>query len=375
MGTQDSQRLRRRTSERLPLGGSSTLEAPIRFRAFRAGLLGALGVGVGLVIWGMVSTLSTVLIYVGLALFIVLGMDPLISWLQRIGLPRPAAVAAVFIGAAGSVTGVLYWIIPVLIVDLVGLIRSTPSIINSVRESEWFETVQNLVVDFIDLESLVTVISSFLSDPQNLITVGGGVLDLGAGIAGGITGVIIVLVLSLYFALSLGRVKAGLYQLIPASKRPGFIEVAEDIATSIGRYIFGQFMLSLMNGVLSAIFLSMIGAPSPLLLALIAFVGSAIPMVGTIASSIIITLVCLSASPETALAAGIYYLIYMQVEAYILTPRIMDTMVKIPGSLVVIAVIAGAALGGIIGALVAVPVAASAVIITRQVVVPRQNLR
>ena len=162
------------------------------------------------------------------------------------------------------------------------------------------------------------------------------------------------------------RVKTGLYQLIPASKRPGFIEVAEDIAASIGRYIFGLFMLSLINGVLAAIFLTMIGAPSPTLLALIAFIGFAIPMVGTIASAIIITLVCLTASPETAVAAGIYYLIYMQIEAYVFTPRIMDTMVKISGSLDVVAVIAGAALGGIIGALVAVPMAASSMIITRR---------
>lgn len=240
-------------------------------------------------------------------------------------------------------------------------------------ESAWFESLENLVVDFIDLRSVTAVFSSFLSDPQNLIAVGGGVLAVGAGIAGGITGIIIVLVLSLYFALSLKRVKTGLHQLIPASKRPGFVDVAEDIAASIGRYIFGQLMLSLINGVLSAIFLSVIGAPSPLLLALVAFLGSAIPMVGTIASSIVITLVCLAASPETAQAAGIYYLIYMQIEAYILTPRIVDTMVEIPASLVVIAVLAGAALGGIIGALVAVPVAASAVIITRKVIIPRQN--
>lgn len=365
--------MRQKLSSRAPLAGPPPLDGSNRFRAFRVGLLGALGVGVGLVVWGMVSTLATVLLYVGLALFAALGMDPLISGLQRRGLPRPAAVAAVFIGVLGSVAGVLYWIIPVLIGDLAGLIRAVPAIISSAMGSAWFESLQNLVVDFVDLRSLATVLSSFLSDPQNLIAVGGGVLALGAGIAGGVTGVIIVLVLSLYFAFSLKRVKTGLYQLVPASKRPGFVDVAEDIAASIGRYIFGQFMLSLINGVLSAIFLSIIGAPSPLLLALVAFLGSAIPMVGTVASSAVITLVCLAASPETALAAGVYYLIYMQVEAYILTPRIMDTMVKIPGSLVVIAVISGAALGGIIGALVAVPVAASAVIITRKVVIPKQN--
>lgn len=71
------------------------------------GLLGALGIGVGLVIWGMVSTLSAVLLYVGLALFVVLGMDPLISCVQRKGVPRPVAVTGVFLCVLGSVAAVL----------------------------------------------------------------------------------------------------------------------------------------------------------------------------------------------------------------------------------------------------------------------------
>ena len=98
-------------------------------------------------------------------------------------------------------------------------------------------------------------------------------------------------------------------------------------------------------------------------------------MVGTLISSVVITAVCLTASPQTAVVAGIYYLLYMQVEAYILTPRIMDKAVEIPGSLVLVAVAAGGTLGGILGALVAVPVAASAVIIVHKVVIPRQDSR
>jgi len=131
--------------------------------------------------------------------------------------------------------------------------------------------------------------------------------------------------------------------------------------------------LASINGVLSLIFLSIIGAPFPILLAFIAFLASLVPLVGTLTGAIIITLTCLTASPATAIAAGIYYLVYMQVEAYVLSPRIMNRAVAVPGALVVIAAVAGGTLGGVLGALVAIPVAASLIIIVEKVIFPRQD--
>jgi predicted PurR-regulated permease PerM len=95
--------------------------------------------------------------------------------------------------------------------------------------------------------------------------------------------------------------------------------------------------------------------------------------VGTVTGSAIIVLVCLFASPLTALVAAIYYIVYMQVEAYVLSPRIMNRAVSVPGAVVVIAAVAGGSLGGILGALVAIPVAASAIIVIQKVVFPRQD--
>jgi predicted PurR-regulated permease PerM len=103
-----------------------------------------------------------------------------------------------------------------------------------------------------------------------------------------------------------------------------------------------------------------------------------IPLVGTLTGSTIITLACLLpglGSPTTALIAGIYYLIYMQIEAYVLSPRIMSRAVSVPGGVVVVAALAGGALLGLLGALIAIPVAASVLIIYRQVVIPRMNER
>ena len=126
---------------------------------------------------------------------------------------------------------------------------------------------------------------------------------------------------------------------------------------------------------LSAIFLTIIGAPFPAVLAVIAFFFSLIPLVGTLTGSTIIVLLCLLGSPQTAIIAAIYYLIYMQIEAYVISPRIMNRAVSVPGAVVVIAALAGGSLLGLLGALVAIPVAASILIIYRQVLIPRQNER
>ncbi|WP_246199666.1 AI-2E family transporter [Arthrobacter zhaoguopingii] len=346
----------------------------MRLRAFRIGLTGALGVGVGLLVWSAVSSLAALLTYVGLACFAALGVEPVIRSLAR-WLPRPAAVAVVFILLLAVLAAVLSWVIPVLIREAGDLVQAVPAFISSVSASAWFRMTEAQLDDFVDLGAATEQLSAFLSRPRNLALVGGGVLSFGVGLAETVTGAVLVLILTLYFSFSLGASKAALYQLVPASRRAPFASIAEDISDAISRYIAGQFLLSLINGILTGVFLTAINAPSPLLLALVAFLGSAIPLVGTIASSVIIIGVCLLASPVTAVVAAVYYLIYMQIEAYLLTPRIMDKMVKVPGPLVVIAVVAGGTLGGIIGALVAVPVAAAAVIVLRKVVIPKQNQR
>ena len=169
-----------------------------------------------------------------------------------------------------------------------------------------------------------------------------------------------------------------MYQLVPASKRPRFIDLSEQITDSVGYYVIGQLSLGVINGVLSAIFLTIIEAPFPAVLAVIAFFFSLIPLVGTLTGSTIIVLTVphpRSRSPQTALIAAIYYLIYMQIEAYVISPRIMNRAVSVPGAVVVIAALAGGSLLGLLGALIAIPVAASILIIYRQVVIPQQNER
>ncbi|SMQ71528.1 AI-2E family transporter [Agreia sp. VKM Ac-1783] len=351
--------------------GSAALP-PVRVNAFRIGLVGGLGVLVSILIGGVIGQLTTVLIYVGVALFLALGLDPLVSWLER-KLPRWAAILVVFAGVILAFAGLLLTIIPVIVEQVSNLITNFPDIVNRVVDSDFVKTSERQLSGVVDFDSVAKSVTDFVSDPNNFVNLGGGILAVGAGVASGVTGAIVVLILTLYFLASLRSMKRVTYRFVPASKRAGFIDVSEDITSAVGRYVVGQVALAAVNGVLSAIFLWAIGAPQFVLLAFIAFLFSLVPLVGTLTGSIIIVLTCLFASPLTALVALIWYLVYMQVEAYFLSPRIMNRAVSVPGAVVVIAAVAGGTLGGILGALVAIPVAASTIIIIQKIVFPRQE--
>ena len=342
--------------------------------AFRFGLFGALGVLVALVIGAAITSLATILTYIGAALFLALGLDPLVTWLEKRGMKRPLAILTVLIGVLAVFAGLVLAIIPVIVDQVQKLIEQIPRVISSFQDGSLVQGIKE-TLPWLQVDELLTQFNIFVSDPAFLSGLGGGVLKAGIGIATGIAGALIVIILMLYFIASLSSLKHGLYQLIPSSRREGFIDISEQISQSVGRYVVGQVTLALVNGVLSFIVLTfVVRADYSALLAFLAFIGSLIPLVGTLSSSIIITLAVLlfDGTPTVFWVAG-YYLIYMQVEAYIINPRIMTRAVQVPGVVVVIAALAGGTLLGLLGALVAIPVAASIQLIIKQVVVPRQN--
>jgi putative heme transporter len=341
-----------------------------RINPFTFGLIGALGVLLALLIGSMIGQLSTVLVYIGLALFLALGLDPIVSLLER-KLPRGAAVAIVVAVVIVVFAGIILAIVPVLVQQISHLVETMPKTIDDITTSGWYKDVTTQYGD--SIQQALDGVLKFFKDPGNLATIGGGLIAVGAGIAGGLTGVTIVLILTLYFMASLRSIKRVAARFVPAYRREGFTELLNDVSGAVGRYVIGQVSLALINGILSLIFLTIIGAPMPALLALIAFLGSLIPLVGTLIGAIVNSLICLIASPLTALVAFIYYLVYMQVEAYVLSPRIMNKAVAVPGAIVVIAAVGGGTIGGILGALVAIPVAASAIIIIQKVVFPAQD--
>lgn len=345
---------------------------------FRLGLFGGLGVLVAVAIGATVGSLAAILTYIGAALFLALGLDPLVSWLEKHKFPRPLAIVTVLVAVLGVFVGLVFAIIPVITEQVNKAIKAVPGLINGFQDGTIAENIQD-ALPWLNVADITKGVQDWFAN-LDFTSIGGGVLTVAGGIATGITGAVVVLILTIYFVASLTSLKRGLYQLVPASKRPKFIDLAEQVAAAVGRYVIGQGSLALVNGVLSFIVLTLIlplfGLPVSYsaLLAFIAFLGSLIPLVGTVSGAAIITLLVLvfNGAPSVIVVA-IYYLVYMQVEAYFLNPRIMAQAVKVPGAIVVIAALAGGTLLGILGALIAIPVAAAILLIINQVVVPRQN--
>jgi len=345
---------------------------------FRLGLFAGLGVLTALLIGGALTNLATILTYIGAALFLALGLDPLVTFLEKRKVKRPVAILIALVGVIGVFAGLVFALIPVIVEqvgNVVTLISDTliPSIQNNtlaVDIKEYLNWVDPKTIDLV-----FDWVTDFLADPKNYANFSTGLLQAGVTVGTGVFGALIVLILMIYFVASLGSIKRALYQVVPASTRPKFIDLTEQISQAVGRYVMGQVTLALINGVLSFIFLTAIGVKYSALLAFIAFLGSLIPLVGTLSASAVIILSTLlfMGADWRIIVVAIWYVVYMQVEAYVLNPRIMTRAVKVPGVVVVIAALVGGTLLGVLGALVAIPVAAAVILIVQQVVIPRQN--
>lgn len=343
---------------------------------FRLGLLVTLGVIVALALSSAIGSLSTVLISVGVALFLALALDPVVRWLEGHNVSRGLGIAIVFIGFAVAVAALIAWLLPLAVTQIVQLASHTPQYVEQVEGSWWFKQIMSVTGQGSDVyEGLLQQLSQWLSDPGNLLTLGGGALAVGSGAVNFLSGGLIVIVLTLYFLASLDAMKRALCSLAPAYARPRMAELTEKVTAAVGGYVGGMVILAACNALFAFILLTVLQIPFAPLLAFLALLITMIPMVGPFLFLILATIICLLHAPVTGLIFALAYFAYMEVEAYVLTPKIMNRAVDVPGALVLIGAMVGASLLGLLGALVAVPVTASLLIVLRNVYIPRQDAR
>lgn len=318
----------------------------------------------------VVVNLSDVLLSVFIAAFVALGLDPLIRWFERRGLSRPSAIVTVLILFIAVVVGIVWILIPPVVDQATSLITNLPGQIKGLEDSGWFEQVNETTNGL--AATLATGVGDILSDPNTWATIGGGALAFGASILNAVSTGFFVVVLSIYFIATLDSSKRAIYTLVAASDRPVVVPLAERIMQSIGKYLSGMVVLAFLNALFSTILLVLTGNPYALILGVIALFVTLIPLIGTVLTTVLMTVVSLFVSPTAALIVFIAMLIYMQVEAYILTPRVMGKAVQVPGTIVLISALAGGTLLGLLGALVAIPISAGILLILREIVIPRQ---
>ncbi|MGI8578009.1 MAG: AI-2E family transporter [Nocardioidaceae bacterium] len=365
-----------RLVEKEATGGSNDPEvtrpgAPINRRSpFYLGFMAVLG---GLIAYGlvhMVLQLSQILTFILLAVFLSLGLEPIVARLARLGMRRGWAVLIVFVGLAGVVALLGWLIVPTVVDQTTQLIDKAPSYLTQLQHNRLVEDLNSRwhITDRVkqDLQQRVLTQGTFAS-------VFGGILGAGKAIVDGVVAAFTVLVLTLYLLVAMPRVKTAAYQLVPHSRRPRVVYLSEEITRRVGGYVLGQLCVATINGVLSYIILRILGLPFPALLAVLVGLLALVPIVGTLIGGVLVTLVALTSSWTEAVIVLGYYVGYHLIEAYVLGPRIMRRAVDVPAVITIVAILAGGTLLGVLGALIAIPVAAGLMLIYEQVIVPRQQ--
>ncbi|MEV7098330.1 AI-2E family transporter [Amycolatopsis sp. NPDC051045] len=329
---------------------------------FFVGMAAAAGVAVTYGLIQLVLGAGQILVLIGLALFLAIGMEPAVSWLARRRFPRWLAVTTVFVIAFAAVGGFLAAAIPVIVEQATALVTKAPQYLRQAQDHNTFLGRLN------ERFHLQQAVESSLSSGSGLT---GGVLGAGKAVFGIVTDTLILIVLTIYFVADLPRIRAAMYRLIPHSRRPRAILIGDNIFAKVGGYVLGNLAVSVIAGALTLVWLLIFGVPYAALLAIAVAVLDLVPVVGSVIGGVLVSLVALTVSLPVALATVGFFIVYRLVEDYLLVPKIIGNVLKVPALVTVVAVLLGGALLGVIGALVAIPVAAAILLLAEEVLYPR----
>jgi len=348
------------TAER-PLGQPG---APLdRHSPFVIGMTAAAGVAVTVGVVALLVTARQVLVLMGLAFFIAVGLEPAVSWLARRGLARGAAVTAVCLGVLAVIGGFLAAAITPLVTQVSGFVQQAPRYLQALQNHS------SVLGQFTGRLQLQQRLEQAISEAGSTIV--GGLFGAGRLVLGALASTLVVLVLTVYFLAALPQLRTTLYRLLPHSRRPRAILIGDAIFAKVGHYVLGNVLISLIAGAATFGWLLIFRVPYSLALAALVAVLGLVPVVGTTIAGVVVSLVALTVSLPVALATAGFYVVYQQAENYLLVPKIIGKAVAVPAVLTVVAVLLGGVLLGVVGAIVAIPLAAAAVILTREVIFPR----
>ena len=344
--------------------------APLSRRSpFIIGFFAGLGLFLAWTLGGVIVSLSSVLIEIVVALFLAAGLNPLVEWFERRGLRRSFAVLTVISGVILALALFLVAIVPVITDQVTAISQTAPDWLTSFQRNHW---VRNLDRQY----DVIDKVKSYVSDGKFVSGLFGGVLGIGLAVLSVVLNSFVVTVMTLYFLASLDRTKHALYGLAPASRRDRVTKLGDEIIKRVGGYVSGAFIVALCAGISSLVFLFVVGMGQyAVALAFVVALLDVIPMIGATIGAVIVTAIGFATDPKIGLICIVFYVVYQQLENYVIYPRVMSRSVDVPGAVTVIAALIGASLLGVVGALLAIPTAAAILMLTREVFLRRQDAR
>ncbi len=330
---------------------------------FYIGMAAAAGVAVTYGAVELLSATSSMLLLIFVAFFLALGLEPAVSLLAAHRLPRWAATTVVFVIVLALLAGFVAAAIPPLSQQASQLIAQAPHYLQQAQDHS--STIGRLNERF-RLEQRLT----------DLLNTSGGsavnqVISAGSAVFEAVIDTVIVIVLTVYFLVDLPRIRSTLYRLVPHSRRPRAILIGDEIFAKVGAYLLGNLVISFVAGAATLIWLSAFHVPYPLLLGILVALLDLVPVVGSTIAGIVVAAAAFTVSLPVGLATIVFFVVFRLAEDYWLIPRIIGRAVDVPALVTVVAVLIGGAVLGIVGALVAIPVAAAIQLVVQEMVYPR----
>ena len=340
-----------------------------RHSPFYFGFLATIGALVAWTLFRGLGQLTTTITILIVAFFLTLALNPMVQALVDRGLRRAWSVLIVFAGVIGTVVLVGLVVVPPVVNEGSALLTSAPDYVNRLIQTPW---LQDLDQHYQVFEKAQEEFTKRVQDGSLVGQIFGGVLGAGRIVISGVFQFLTILILTLYFLATLPRIKQAAYAAVPASRRPRIVSLSEEIMRRTGAYAAGQGLVATINGLCSFIMMSLVGIPYPAVLAVVVGLLGLIPLVGATIGAVVVGVIAFLNEPQHALIVAIYYIVYQQIENYVIVPRIMTSTVSVPGALTIVAALAGGTLLGVLGALLAIPVAAGLLLLYEEVLLPRQ---
>jgi predicted PurR-regulated permease PerM len=337
---------------------------------FYFGFVATLGVLTAIILLRALESVSQIFVLILVSLFLATGLNPAVEALRRRNLSRGSAVAVIFSSVILFVIFFAFVVVPPVVNQGSNLIENAPQLLDDLMKNG---TINSLNDQFGLIDTLQSRLNSVTSDGTLLISTFGGVIGVGQTILSGFFTALTILVLTLYFITSLPQAVSLGLSLVPASRRDRVGKLTNAVIERIGLFVGSQILIAAMAGVFVVLLTSILGMPSPIAIGMIVFVVALIPLIGHFIGSGVVTLIALTQSPLIGLIAFVAYVLYVQIENYVVTPRIMKRTLSVPGAVTIISALIGSSLLGLVGGLLAVPVAASIILILDEVVIPRAN--
>lgn len=316
----------------------------------------AIGVALVVAVLAFAWAAGAVLVLMFVAVILAAGLQPIVSWLRgylRIG--RGAAILLVYGMFLAIVIGFALVVVPAAVDQIGDAVGALPPFLEQARD--WAGTLRPAIVAR-TVTSVITVAARSL--PQTDVPPAGEeVVAVGISIAAAVMSILTLLTVVYFWLTEHARLQRYALAFVPPDRRARARDVWNTAETRLGRWVRGQLILMATIGIGTAVAYTLLGVPSALLLGLITALAEAIPIIGPLLGAIPAVIVALTVSPQLALAVVGVYVVLQLIEGNVLVPIVMRNTVGISPFLVLFSVLAGAAAGGFVGALLAVPIAAT----------------